>query len=541
MNYTLRTHLVAFVLCLFISPALSAQAEPERTETAVAEAAPVIIDGQQLFLLRGISSYPAHERARNVRARIIQIANDSSFDPADLKLEERENITVIKAGKVDLFSVTDVDAEFEGVDRKLLAGSFVSRVNAVIVEYRADRSSERILRNILWAIGASIVLALALWGWLKLYRAALGWSERRLQKSIEALADKSYNLFHPGQVWRLLSGGLRVLHLVFAVALIYFYLNLVLGLFPWTRPLALTLFSLVLTPLKAIGAGLLAALPDLFFLVVLYFVVRYLLKLIRAFFKGIQFRRIRFENFDHDWAMPTYRIVRVLVIAFSIVIAYPYIPGSDSLAFKGVSVFIGVLLSLGSSSFIANLIAGLAMTYRGAFREGDMVRVGDVVGRVEEIKLMTTRVRTPKNEKVILPNSNILNTDVINYTTQAHEDGLVLHTTVGIGYDTPWRQVEAMLLTAAQRTEGLEVEPPPFVLQQGLGDFTVNYEINAFCKTARQMPKLYSDLHANIQDVFNEHGVQIMSPHYIADTESPKVVPPEKWYTAPAKPAEESG
>ena len=143
---------------------------------------------------------------------------------------------------------------------------------------------------------------------------------------------------------------------------------------------------------------------------------------------------------------------RVVIIAFALVIAYPYIPGSDSAAFKGVSVFLGVILSLGSSSFIGNMIAGLSMTYRGAFKEGDRIKVGEVVGTVEDIKLMVTRVLTPKNERVIMPNSIILNTDVVNYSQMAREKGLVLHSTVGIGYDTPWRHVEAMLVEAAART-----------------------------------------------------------------------------------------
>jgi small-conductance mechanosensitive channel len=221
------------------------------------------------------------------------------------------------------------------------------------------------------------------------------------------------------------------------------------------------------------------------------------------------------------------------------VLAYPYIPGSESAAFKGVSVFLGVLLSLGSSSFIANIIAGLTMTYRGAFREGDLIKVGETVGTVQDMRLMVTKLRTPKNETVILPNSNVLNTEVVNYSQLQEAEGLILHSTVGIGYDTPWRQIEAMLLEAASRTEGLRAEPPPFVLQNKLGDFAVEYQINAYWTGQGNLPKIRSDLHAHIQDAFNEHGVQIMSPAYESDPESPKVVPPAKWYEAPAKQPEE--
>jgi len=281
------------------------------------------------------------------------------------------------------------------------------------------------------------------------------------------------------------------------------------------------------------------SLPDLMFLVILYLIVRYILKLERMFFTQVSRRRIKLQNFDPDWAMPTFKIVRFLTIAFAVVIAYPYIPGSDSLAFKGVSVFIGVIFSFGSSSFIANVLAGLAMTYRGAFKEGDRVKIDDVLGDVEDIKLMTTRIRTLKNESVVIPNSNILNTNVTNYTVMARDPGLLLHTTVGIGYDTPWRQVEAMLLMAAERTVGLQKDPKPFVLQTLMGDFAVNYEINAFCTDAGRMVAIKSELHSNIQDVFNEFGVQIMSPAYVADPASAKIVPPENWYVKPAsKPAE---
>jgi small-conductance mechanosensitive channel len=374
-----------------------------------------------------------------------------------------------------------------------------------------------------------------IWGVRRLFRWLVRWSEENVQQGVQELASKSHNLIQAGPVWTVIAGLLRLLRTVIYLLIAYTYLNTVLGLFPWTRPVAKVLFKLILDPLAGLWFGLLDNLPSLAFLVVLWIVVKYLLKLIGAFFRGVERGRITLEGFDRDWATPTYKLVRLAVIAFAVVIAYPYIPGSDSMAFKGVSVFAGILLSLGSSSFIANSIAGLSMTYRAAFHEGDRIKVGDVVGMVEEIKLMVTKVRTPKNEQVIIPNSNILNDNVTNYSHMARRDGVILHTVVGIGYDMPWRQVEAMLLLAAERTEDLKKDPQPFVLQQTLGDFAVNYELNAYCENEHKMPAIYSALHANIQDVFNEHGVQIMSPAYEADPDAPKVVPPEKWYEAPAR------
>ncbi|MDA0236752.1 MAG: mechanosensitive ion channel, partial [Proteobacteria bacterium] len=212
------------------------------------------------------------------------------------------------------------------------------------------------------------------------------------------------------------------------------------------------------------------------------------------------------------------------------------IPGSDSDAFKGMSLLLGVIVSLGSSSVIGNIIAGYTMTYRRVFKLGDRVRIGEYIGDIHEARLLVTHLRTLKNEIVAIPNSMILGSEVVNYSKLAGKMGLILHTNVGIGYETPWRQVEAMLLEAAARTPGLLREPPPFVMHQKLGDFCVDYEINAYCKDAHAMYGLYNALHRNILDVFNEYGVQIMTPAYEGDPDEPKLVPRERWYAAPAQP-----
>jgi small-conductance mechanosensitive channel len=500
-----------------------------------AQVAPVSIDGETLMFLRGVTSYPAEKRAAATRDRIIALARDDDFDIAGLSLVESEDRSEIAAGDEVIVRVFDADAELEKIDRPILAQVYLEKIGQAIEDYREVRSGPVLLQGALYAIAATVVMLVLIWGVRRLFRWLVRWSEENVQQGVQELASKSRNLIQAGPVWTVIAGLLRLLRTVIYLLIAYTYLNTVLGLFPWTRPVAKVLFKLILDPLASLWFGFLGALPSLAFLVVLWFVVKYLLQLIRAFFRGIKRGRITLEGFDPDWATPTYKLVRLAVIAFAVVIAYPYIPGSDSMAFKGVSVFAGVLLSLGSSSFIANSIAGLSMTYRAAFREGDRIKVGDVVGTVEEIKLMVTKVRTPKNEQVIIPNSNILNDNVTNYSYMARRDGVILHTVVGIGYDTPWRQVEALLLMATERTDGLKKDPPPFVLQKSLGDFAVNYELNAYCDDEHRMPALYSALHANIQDVFNEHGVQIMSPAYEADPVGPKIVPPEKWYEAPAK------
>jgi small-conductance mechanosensitive channel len=527
----------ALMLCitLILLGTPGAAAQQAGADAADAQTAAVIIDGESLFQLRGVTSFPAKKRAEEVRARIIELARDETFTLDDLSISDDQDYSSILVGERIIVRVFDVDAELENLQRPLITQVYLARIKQAIAKFRTDRSAPVLMQRALYALGATALLLALLWGVRRMFRWLLKWSEENVQQSVEQLASKSHQLIQAGPIWTLISGLFRLLRAAVYLLLAYFYLNSVLGFFPWSRPVAKVLFRLILDPLASLWLGFLNALPSLAFLVVLWIVIRYLLKLIRAFFRGVGRGRIKLEGFDPDWATPTYKIVRVIVIAFALVIAYPYIPGSDSAAFKGVTVFAGVLLSLGSSSFIANSIAGLSMTYRAAFREGDRIKVGDVVGTVEEIKLMVTKVRTPKNEQVVIPNSSILNDNVTNYSHMARRGGVILHTVVSIGYDTPWRQVEALLLLATERTEGLLKEPPPFVLQQSLGDFAVNYELNAHCKDEHRMPALYSALHANIQDVFNEHGVQIMSPAYEADPAGPKIVPPEKWYEAPAK------
>jgi small-conductance mechanosensitive channel len=291
----------------------------------------------------------------------------------------------------------------------------------------------------------------------------------------------------------------------------------------------------VIDPVRTMGDALLHAIPGLVFIAILIVVARYVLRLVALFFGGIASRRIRFKDFAQEWAWPTYRLVRIVIVAFTIVIAYPYIPGSNSDAFKGVSIFLGLLMSLGAASVVANSLAGYTLIYRRAFQVGDRIQVAGLVGDVVEMRQQVTHLRTVKNEEVTIPSSMMLNSHVVNYSSLARTEGLVLHTTVGIGYETPWRQVEAMLQLAASRTPGLKPEPVPFVLVKSLGDFAVVYELNAYCGDARTIDATYASMHRNILDVFNEYDVAIMTPAYVSDPAEPKVVPRDRWFLPPAK------
>jgi small-conductance mechanosensitive channel len=389
-------------------------------------------------------------------------------------------------------------------------------------------------------VAATIVVAL-LFAVRWTFRRLDGVLESRYRHRAEALAAKSRELVSATRLVTTLRSVLRLARAGVVAVLGFVYLEWVLERFPHTRAVARQLAGFILDPLKTMWVSFVEWLPGLFFLAVLFVLVRIALQLLRRFFEAVSDGRIRLANFDPDWAAPTYRLVRPVVIIFAIVVGYPYIPGAHSEAFKGVSIFLGLVFSLGSSSFIANLIAGHTVIYRRAFRVGDVVQIGDTMGVVKAIRLQATHVRTFKNEEVAVPNSQVLNAAVTNYSALSKTSGVILHTVAGIGYETPWRQVEAMLLEAARRTPGVRPDPPPFVLQLKLDDFCVQYELNVHCSEPLLILETYSDLHRHVLDVFNEYGVQIMTPAYMHDPAAPKVVPRDQWYLAPARPTDRDG
>lgn len=545
-----RAAATSLVLSLIVTAAIGwavpaagqdAGAAPQRAPSPAAEAdvplAPVVIDGETLFSVRGVSSYPAERRARDVAERIRTIAKRSDPATPSLKLEEGTGMTLLVDDRgLRIMGVLDEDAVIESVDRRVLAQAYRGRVAEAIVAYRAARQPALLVRHASYALGATLALLLAALAGRRGVRLMQSRLERRYQARVHDLKIQTFRVVKAEQLWRFLSGALRFVWVVAVLAMTFFYLRYVLALFPWTRGAGHKLVAATTTPIREMGLGIVGVIPNLVFLAILVVVVRYVLRLLRLFFDGIAAGTVTVRDFDPEWAQPTYRLVRLLVVAFALVVAYPYIPGSSTGAFKGISLFIGVIFSLGSSSLIGNLIAGYSMTYRRAFRPGDWVKIGEHLGEVERMRLLMTHLRTPKNEEVVVPNSTILAAEVVNFSSLARERGLILHTTVGIGYETPWRQVEAMLIEAAARTPGLLREPPPFVLQKTLGDFSVTYEINVYCATPQRMAVLYAELHRNILDVFNEYGIQIMTPAYEGDPERPKVVPKEQWYAAPAQP-----
>jgi small-conductance mechanosensitive channel len=308
----------------------------------------------------------------------------------------------------------------------------------------------------------------------------------------------------------------------------YAYLTIVFSVFEFSRTWAQTLFGYVTDPVLEVLTSFVAFLPDLFFIIVVVAITRFVLKIIKGIFEEVSRGRVTLGNFHRDWAMPTYQIVRFLVIAFAAVVIFPYLPGSGSAAFQGISVFLGILFSLGSSSAIANMVAGIVITYMRPFQIGDRVKIADTAGDVVERNLLVTRVRTVKNVDVTIPNAMVLGSHIINYSSTSGTRSLILHTSVTIGYDVPWRKVHELLLAAAKDSKEILEDPAPFVLQTSLDDYSVAYELNAHTDNPSRMAAIYSDLHQNIQDKFNEAGVEIMSPSYSAVRDGNQVtIPPD--------------
>jgi len=515
---------------LLLTPLALGQSGNLERESESSPTAAVTVDGTTLFRVRGIEAYPAEQRARVIRERIEQVAADPSVSANSLQIGEREEYTTISVGDKVLMAVTEADATLEGVDRRSLMPVYRARIAEAIDKYRGSRTASNLFRSALYSAASILAFVIALFAGNLLYRRAARGIENSLRQKMMILDSRWLRTLHAERLWSTVGGMLRAFRAAAFVAMGFFLAEFVLSQFPWTKGSSKALLSILLSPLRTMGNAFVDFLPGLIFLLVLIAIVRYLLKLLRLIFEAIENRVISFSGFEPEWAKATYHLARVLIIAFAAIVAYPYLPGSRSDAFKGISLFLGLIFSLSSSSAIANAIAGYTLTYRRAYRVGDRVKIGEAYGDVTEFRMQATYIRSLKNEEIVIPNSEILKSHVINYSTMAKQHGLILHTDVGIGYDTPWRQVEAMLLEAAQRTHGLLREPSPFVRQKSLGDFAITYEINAYCDQPQASSALYSALHRNILDIFNEYGVQIMTPAYVADPAGPKVVAREQQF-----------
>jgi small-conductance mechanosensitive channel len=388
------------------------------------------------------------------------------------------------------------------------------------------------LENPLWATTASVVVTVFIFLLFRAWRLVTKRFQANLDGArttwIKPLRFQRLDLLSADDIAGLLMHGVQVAYSIGVVFLILLNVNVIFGIFPATRGWAAALMNVFRNAGSAMGSQFIDYLPKLMVIILTAAIAYYAIRLARLVFHGLATRRITVSGFYPEWAMPTFSLVRLLIIAVAFVLILPNLPAAQSSAFRGVSIFVAVLVSLGSTAAVANMVAGVVLTYTRAFRIGDRVRIADTVGNVEEKSLFVTRVTTPKNVEIAIPNAMVLANHVVNFSARARTSpGLILHTTVTIGYDIPKDTVTQLLIEAARSTQEIESDPEPFVLITNLDDFYISYEINAYTKRARPMASTYSELHSNIVDRFNQAGVEIMSPHYSAIRDGNRLAIPD--------------
>jgi len=473
-------------------------------------------------------SFTARERAQAVSNRIEVLGDNINFSADSLKIVEEETTADLFYGQQIIISISEDDALWNNTDKLILAKSYKNEITTAIKKHKEATGFTVLLKE----IGAAVLVLGFLIGLLFLMSRLFKWLAEKIKgqegKRIAGIKLKTYTFFDSHQQVKVLLSLNTILKWVVFLVLIYVALPILFGIFPWTQDFAETLFGYILNPVRKIALGLWNYLPKLITIIVIVFVFRYLIKAMRFLKHEIEKGNLQISGFYPDWANPTYQILRILVFAFMVVVIFPYLPGSDSEIFKGVSVFLGFLFTFGSAGSLSNMIAGLVLTYMRLFKIGDRVKIGEVVGDVIEKSLLVTRVRTIKNEIVSIPNTTVMSSHTINYSSDTAGSGLIVHTTVTIGYDVPWKDISQALLNAADRTDLLLKDPKPFVLQTSLEDFYVAYQVNAYTKDANSQAAIYSQLHANIQDCCNEAGIEIMSPHYRAARDgNTSTIPPD--------------
>ena len=470
-----------------------------------------------LFLIYSkIGASTPKERAINISRKIEKLYEDDFLKADSILVMKSENTFDIIYGEIIIMSISENDAIWYGKGMPELAQSFKETIKNSIVEAKNENSWLKLIARI------GLVLLVIGIAWAMIWLIGKGYSKLLLfinskkDKWLKNLSYKDYTFLTAEQELQVVLFLVKIFRWFVYAVLLYITLPIIFSIFPFSRDWADALFHLIWSPFKGVLIAIWEYLPNLFSILVIYFVMKYVIRFVRYIFHEIEAEKLKLSGFHADWAMPTYSILKFLLYAFMFVLIFPYLPGSDSNIFKGVSVFIGVLFSLGSSSAIANMVAGLVITYMRPFKIGDRIKIGDVTGDVVEKTLLVTRIRTIKNEVITIPNSSVLNGNTTNYSSEAIEKGLIIHTTVTIGYDVPWKDMHQALIDAALRTNLILDEPKPFVLQTSLEDFYVSYQINAYTREAGKQALIYSNLHQNIQDVCNERGIEILSPHYRA-------------------------
>lgn len=528
-------------LCLTVfSLPVFLQAQNDTT-LRVPEGYPVIYQADTLFYLYGfVGPFSPKARSEGIVNRLDElIGNTASLNDTFHIIDNGTTLDILN-GDLVIMSVTEQDTAGTGKSRQALARQYKDAIQNAINK-QIDLSSPRAIFLNLGLLLLAIIILIALFRGVRWLFDWIRGQISSLETNIIFRNNRLIRIFsfitprRERDLLLVISRSFRYLSYFFVL---FFYFPFVFAYLPWTRPYVQKVWSYLSKPVVFVWDSFTSYLPNLFFIVVIIVITRYLIRILQYLAKEIEKEKIVIAGFYGDWAVPTFNLVRVLILAFALIVMFPYLPGSNSPAFQGVSIFLGLLLSLGSSTAVANIVAGLVITYMRPFKIGDRVKIGETVGDVVERSLLVTRLKTIKNEDITIPNANILTGQLKNYTSHAEEVGLILNTSVTIGYDVPWKKVEELLISAAVKTERIEKQPSPFVLKTSLDDFYVSYQLNAYTKHPAKAAVIYSEIHTHILDNFNEAGIEILSPHYGAHRDGNVLtIPPENIpedYEAPA-------
>ena len=478
---------------------------------------PVVVEGDTLYYLYAKRGGLSPQQRAETNAQVItELGKRFNLKPDSLYIESSDIVTDLMYGNKVIASFTDQDGLWENCTRDQLAAAkrkvVVEKLKVMKQEHALWKLGKRILYFVLVLLGQFLLFKLTNWLFKKLKLRI----QRLKETKLKPLSIQDYELLDTQKQVNLLIFQASMFRYLLIVLQLVLTVPMLFAIFPQTEKLAYDILSYIWNPVKDILVGIGSYIPNLFTILVIWLAIKYLVRMVRYLANEIQSERLKITGFYADWAMPTYHIVRFLLYAFMIAIVYPYLPGSQTGVFQGISVFVGLIVSLGSSTVIGNIIAGLVITYMRPFKLGDRIKLNDTMGNVIEKTPLVTRIRTPKNEVITIPNSFIMSSHTVNFSQSAREYGLIIHSEVTIGYDAPWRQVHQLLIDAALNTPGVIDDPKPFVLETSLSDWYPVYQVNAYIKEADRLAQIYSDLHQNIQDRFNEAGVEIMSPHYMA-------------------------
>lgn len=547
----LRRLYVVFVVALLF-PSLSLQAkfsantdqskkngliiDSVKTKIPIKKAPVVPFDVDTLFYVYGnLGASTAEQRAEFIEKNIRKLEKEVTFEADSIKIIVDESNLLITYQDLIIMGVTEQQAKSLGYPKEEIAQEY----RGIIIDAIKAQRSNNIWIVLLKQIGLGLFILAATFFvikyLLKLFRWFIGYIRDKKDKTIKIL----YFILDADKQISLLTIILKIIRVILLLIILYVCLTTFFGIFPQTKGISDTLLGYIINPMKKVWYSFVDFLPDLFSIIVIIVIFRIVFKVLKTIAEKVEDGSITFKGFYRDWAIPTYNITKVILFVLMLIFIFSHLPFSDNRAFQGVSVFLGVLFSLGSTSIISNIVSGLVITYMRPFKVGDRIKMGEHLGNVVEKTPLVTRIKTPKNELITIPNGSIMTAQTVNYSESAKEYGLILYSTVTMGYDVPWPKVHELLIEAGLKTPNVLHDPKPFVLQLALDDFYCSYQINVYTREANQMSNIYSDLNKNIQDIFNREGLELLSPHYRAQRDGSEIVIPKEqnktgiFHTAP--------